>query len=371
MRSLAVRSLSAFAVAGLLAVCAAHARAQDERDVYRLFLPGNQRALDFDLRQFDVGYSDLDGEPAAGSNKASRARMLLVSFKPKPGRRKWQTSFIVQVEEARAGVTAETIREAAIESLLKSDGVSKGSIRREAYRQAALLRYTTSGPRFESIFFTGLSPIPVRSSFGSGFKFPVLEAFQVQDGVWVGFRCVRLGTKEKEDDGEELLRFLIDSVQVVDASRPSTSFDYYHLGRALYQQKEHGAAVAALSKALGLERAARQLSRPSWRQLIMTLANAHGATDDAARAREVLEYGVTAEPTYAYFHHGLARLHGFFGDVDRAVASLEKAYEFAPKPVGFLQLPLPDPLADAAFAKFKDDPKFRDAVKAMKKGSKK
>jgi hypothetical protein len=89
------------------------------------------------------------------------------------------------------------------------------------------------------------------------------------------------------------------------------------------------------------------------------------------RAREVLEYGVGAEPSYAYFHHGLARLHGFFGDMDKAIASLQQAFEHAPKPEGFLRSSLPDPMTDAAFAKFKDDPKFRDAVKAMKKRSKK
>ena len=376
MRSLPVRSLCAVVLAGLLPLCAVGARAQGERgDVYRLFLPGNLRALDIDLRQFDVEYVDLPGEPAAGPNKGGRARLVFVMFRAEKGKRKLPAAFYVRVEEVRADAPAEALRETAAERLLKHGSVSKGSVRREAYKETALLRYTVKGPWSEglqSITFTGLSPIPVRNSYGSDSKYSVLEAFQVQGGVWVWIRNTSGGpVKDAKGDEEAQLRTLLDSARVVDTSQPSTSFDYFHLGRALYQQKEYEAAAAALSKALDLERAGRQLSQPNWRQLIMALANAHGAADDPARAREVLEYAVAAEPTYPYFHHGLARLHGFFGDADKSIASLEKAYEFAPKPEGFLARGLPDPLTDAAFAKFKDDPKFRDAVKAMKKKWKK
>lgn len=382
MRSLAVRALSAVAIAGLLAVCAAAARAQEERDAYRLFLPGNQRALDIDLRGHEVSYVDLVDDALAPGSKpdkakgaansaansaAAPARLLLVTFRPEKGKRKWPASFVVRVEEARADAGA--LREAAIERLLKLDGVSKDGVKREAYKQAALLRYATRGPQLEYFTFTGLSPIPVRSSFGSAMKFPVVEAFQVQAGVSVWLRRNSFGI-ENEDE-ENILRTLLDSVRVVDTSQPSTSFDHYHLGRAHYQRKEYGAAVAALTRALDLERERRQLGRSNWRQLIMTLANAHGATDDVARAREVLEYGVGAEPTYAFFHHGLARLHGLFGDADAAVAALRKAFEHAPKERFLSYGGLPDPMTDVAFGKFKNDPKFRDAVKAMKKQFKK
>lgn len=363
------------ALAGLLPLCAAGASAQEQRDAHRLLLPGHQRALEIDLRQFDVGYDDLPGEPPAGPNKWNRARLLRVTFPAEKGKRKWPASFVVRVEETRPDASAQALREAAIESLLKHESVGKDSVERDAYKEAALLRYTVKGPRADnwvSLTFTGLSPIPVRSSPvpGSASKYPVLEAFRVQAGVWVWIR--REFTWGKEDEGDvQLLRSLLDSARVVDASQPSTGPDYYHLGRTLYQLREHDAAVAALERALELERAQPRLGRPNWRQLIMALANAHGAAGNPARAREVLEYGAGAEPTYAYFHHGLARLHGFFGDADRAVASLEKTYEYAPKPAGFFLISVPDPLYDAAFAKFKNDPGFRDAVKAMKKKWKK
>lgn len=375
MRSLAVRPLGLVALAALLPLCAARASAQEQRDAHRLLLPGHLRALEIDLRQFDVVYDDLPGEPAAGPNKWGRARLLRVTFPAEKGKRKWPASFVVRVEETRPDASAGALREAAVESLLKHESVSRDSVKREAYKEAALLRYTVKGPRVDnwmSLTFTGLSPIPVPTNPvpGSAAKYAVLEAFEVRAGVWVWIRREFPGSKDDEADGQ-LLRTLLDSVRVVDASRPATSSDYYHLGRTLYQLRERDAAVAALEKALELERARRQLGRQNWRQLIMALANAHGAADNAARAREVLEYGVGAEPSYAYFHHGLARLHGFFGDVDKAIASLEKTYEFAPKPTGFFLVSVPDPLFDVAFAKFKGDAKFRDAVKAMKKKWKK
>lgn len=378
MRIPAARSLSIVALAGLLlTLCAARAGAQEQEqqqgEVYRLFLPGYQRALEIDLRRFSVEYEDLPGEPTTGPHRGSRARLLRVTFVPEKGKRKLPTWLVVRVEESRA--EAEALREVAVESLLKHDSVSRDSVRREAHKETALLRYTVKGPKpidWMPRIFTGYSPIPVAGSAVTfpniPSKYPVLEAFRVRDGVWVWVRCNAFEGKGEE---EKLLHTLIDSVKVVDTSRPSTSFDYYHLGRALYQQKEHGAAVAALEKALDLERGRRQLGESNWRQLIMALANALGAADDAARAREVLEYAVGPDPTYAPFHYGLARLHGFFGEMDRAVASLQKSYEHAPKPGGFFLGVLPDPLTDVAFRKFKDDPKFRDALKAMKKRSKK
>lgn len=376
MRNLTIRPFALAALAGLLALCAARAAAQEEQqeqDVYRLLLPGHQRALEIDLRRFKVNYADLPGEPMAGPNKWSRARLVRVTFMPEEGGRKTPTPFVVRVEEARPDASAQALREATVESLLRHDSVSKDSVRRSAHKEAALLSYTVKGPRFDnwmSLTFTGFSPIPVPNSYGPSSKFPVLEAFQVQAGVWVWIRRELPGGKDDEADAQ-LLRSLLDAARVVDASRPATSFDYYHLGRTLYQQKEHDAAVGALGRALELERERRQLARPTWRQLVMTLANALGAADDPARAREVLEYGAGEEPANPYFHLGLARLHGFFGDVDAAVASLEKTYEFAPKPAEFFRLSVPDPLTDVAFAKFKDDPKFRDAVKALKKKWKK
>jgi hypothetical protein len=101
----------------------------------------------------------------------------------------------------------------------------------------------------------------------------------------------------------------------------------------------------------------------------MTLANALGAADNPERARDVLEYGVATEPTYPYFHHGLSRLYSYFGDLDRVLASLEKVYQYGPKDKGFFGFlhGIPDPLLDPAFQKYKDDPKFRDAIKALKK----
>lgn len=376
MRSLAVRSLKVFAAAGLLSVCAAAARAQGEqRDVYRLFLPGHQRALDIDLRPLDVYYGNLSGEPAAGPNKWNRARLVNVAIMPDKAKRKWPVSFAVRVEEVRADASSESLREAAVESLRKHDSVFKDSIKLETYKETALLHYRIKWPAVRDFHFPTfgtLSPIFPGQTIGvyapPAAEYPMLEAYQAQAGVWVWIRREWPGSKDKEGD-VKLLHTLLDSARLVDTSRPSTSADFYHLGRALYEQKEHEQAVAALTRSLELERERRQLGQPTWRQLIMTLANAYGATDDPARAREVLEYAAVVEPTYPYFHHGLARLYGFYGDMDKAVASLQKAYEHAPKVEGIYKLtgPYTDPLADVAFKKFKDDPRFRDAVKAMKK----
>lgn len=382
------RPTTAIALACLLALCAGAARGQ-EGEVRRLFLPGYERALEVDLSIFgDYATEMFDELPArdpsapiksgdkAPADAVRPARALFIIPRPPKGGRPRFTYFILRAELTRFDTKPHGLRDAAVAGLLKTGHVSKSSMKQGEYKQLPLLRYSVKGPRLGGMLMlipnAGLSPFP--TSIGpSTFYYDapptrMLEAYQVEDGVMIWFRCV--GAEIKEED-EKLLYSLIDSTRVIDTSRPSSSSDFYLLGREMYRQKDNAGAVAALSQALALEQQRQELSQPRWRQLVLTMADALRAAGELVRAKEVLEYGVGSEPANFYFHHDLARLHAHSGDLGRAVASLELAYAHAPKGSDSSAGALPDPLKDPAFRRFKDDRKFRDAVKAMKKRSKK
>lgn len=372
MRNLKTSAFGFAALVALLSVCLTPASGQQAEApvVQRLFLPGMSRALDLDLRAFQMpvwekeadGILNNDGRVRefVGLPKLAKGSLLVYGF------------LKIRIEPARVEGGAAALRVAAQAERLKLEGVDKGSFKQSEYNQTLLLRYKLDGPSMrEGAFpsYSGLStfPIPNGSSSFPGWKTSsrALEAFLVHDGAWVTLRYLspKLGSEE-----EKLFYALLDSVKFVDVSKPSSSYEHFLLGRDLYRQKEHGKAVAALEQALALEQKKRELTQPEWRDLVMTLANALGATDNTTRAREVLEYGIGAEPTYPYFHHGLSRLYSYFGDLDRVLASLEKAYQYEPKnSKNFVGWPIPDPMLDPAFQKYKDDPKFRDTVKALKK----
>ncbi|HVF67573.1 MAG TPA: hypothetical protein VM914_07915 [Pyrinomonadaceae bacterium] len=190
----------------------------------------------------------------------------------------------------------------------------------------------------------------------------VLAAYMANDGVWAEFYIVK---KEIKADDEKFFYSILDSAKVTDTSSPSTSFDFYWKGKPFYLGEDFKKAVEYYGRAFELEQKERRLDTDSWRTLVKELTEAHGATSDLGRARETLELAVLRDPTYPWFHYYLARVHAFRGDIDNAIASLERA--FANKENAGGSDPLPAPLSDSTFKSFWKDEKFRNATRKMKR----
>lgn len=361
------------AVVTLLLTCAlcAHAQQTDASETQRLFVPWSSHALDLELKGLMSNlwdYSEEAQKDAAGGVNAGRPLREFVGIliPPKGGDR--NVGFLrIRLEPAREGIAAAALRDGAAAHYAKADYVSKASIKPYEHGQSSLLKFKFNGrPPQDGTYLSYLGgysafPVPLPSLPMAN---PVFEAYVVRGGTAVTFRYAGMKLNEKD---ELFFQSLLDTVRFVDAARPSSSYDHYALGGEFYKRKQHAEAVAALEKALALEQKQRALTQPQWRQLVMTLANALGATDDVPRAREVLDYGVANEPAYPYFHHGLSRLYSHLGDLDRVLASLEKAYQYAPKKNSFPSWAIPDPMLDEAFHKYRGEPRFRDTVKALKK----
>jgi len=63
----------------------------------------------------------------------------------------------------------------------------------------------------------------------------------------------------------------------------------------------------------------------------------------------------------------MARLWGSAGELDLALSELAQTYQYAKQNPRLLVGTLPDPMYDPAFAVFKNDEKFKQAVKSIKK----
>jgi hypothetical protein len=365
----------------LLQACSLVALGQqpEVEETTRLFVPWSNVAFDVELKGLATKLWDIseDVQQRIAKDKNAtddnrQAREFAGMFSPVKGNGARLGFLRIHMEPVPVNVSAEALRAGAAGLYPKSQYIAKDNVKLYEYKQTPILRVKAMDSRpqdwaFLSFIGGGYSAFPTFYSVpGMYSTYSVLEAYMVRDGTGIRFSYKVPKLEEKD---EQFFYTILDSIKFFDSSNASSSYDYFTLGSEQYKWKEHGKAVATLEKALALEQKKRELTQPQWRQLVMTLANALGAADDTERARDVLEYGAATEPTYPYFHHGLSRLYSYFGDLDRVLSSLEKTYQYVPKDKSFMSFlrGIPDPLLDPAFRKFKDDPRFIETVKTLKK----
>lgn len=270
-----------------------------------------------------------------------------------------QSASAADFRAAKLREMTENVREVTVGLIgLDEDArvrVSRGSVKTRDYQNFPLASYSTVVERNVDDYNGGTIP---RS--GSGSKY--LTAFYVRDGVGV---TVTLSGHALKDEEEKLFYSLLDSIKVVDVSSPASSFDFYNKGRLLYLRKDYAAAVAALTEALARERRQRQLDQTSWRDLVAKLTDSYAMSNDMARVKEVLEYGVAVEPSNHIFQMGLARLSATLGDAENTLAALGRAFAIMKRESP--HAPLPDLKNDPAFKRLMEDERFGKAVKELRK----
>lgn len=357
----------------LLLVLAAAARSvagqpTEARPLYRLALPFRTWALDLDLTAFNLP----EGAPATNSGKGRKERPVrpvetlsedgesyqLFAFHKSPEESNVSShlGIMVRMMPARAdiGAGAEALRDFQLKKLDR-DPLRVNSRKTSEYKQIPLARYSIQLSNDFANNLGGPSVIPT-------FKMRTIVAYFVKDGVWVTVGLMDLDITERD---EKFFYTLLDSIKFADTSAPSTSFDYYHKGRLLFLLKDYGRATPVLASALDLERRERKLDPASWRDMISILIDSYASSGDFARAKEIMDYAATSDPTNPRFQMALARYNAGFGDLDQVIEHLEKAFQLnaASGQNGLLL----DPMRDRAFERYWKDEKFRKAVKAMLK----
>ncbi len=136
----------------------------------------------------------------------------------------------------------------------------------------------------------------------------------------------------------------------------SESFEFLKRGSAFYVKHDFRNAIVWYQKALDLEKKKRTLNQVFWRVLVDNLGMAYGISGKLREAKAVFEYGLSKEPSYPMFHYNLACTFAEMGEIDQAVASLKKAFEYKENMMPGEQIP--NPRTDSSFKQFLDNEKF-------------
>ncbi|HEV7745327.1 MAG TPA: hypothetical protein VGO56_10065 [Pyrinomonadaceae bacterium] len=351
--------LCLLALASITPVCG---QQSDKLQTHRLTLPNKDWSLDIALADFSVvseeikttevskevkvaGFvydflaNQITNTTAANNKQASRSRLVMLT---------------IHLEPAQSRAAAAEFRDSYMKKLTKLDAVDKNSVKAFDYGQIPLIRYRLDLAKL------GLFAVNEEESENKG-----MNAFFVEDNVWI---TIGLSVKPFKKEDEQFFYSILASVKFVDNRTPSTSFDYYQLGRTLSLQSKRQESIASLRKALELERQQRQLQTTQWRNLVWSVMDAYRATGSKAGFDDALEYGISQDPAYYRFHLIVARKYAAAGDVEGAIASLENAFrtylsDQTVHPGEWVE----DPLSDPSFERIRKDERFRSAVKAMRK----
>lgn len=146
----------------------------------------------------------------------------------------------------------------------------------------------------------------------------------------------------------------------------ATSLELVAEGSKYYMAGDYKRAIGPYRQALELEKKERELERKFWIVLVDNLGMAYGITGDIQASQEVLQYGISQEPTYPLFYYNMACGYGELADEENALKYLRLAFKHKANMIAGEKLP--DPMNDSSFAKFRDRESFKRAVGEMSKG---
>ncbi|OGR63034.1 MAG: hypothetical protein A2X31_00530 [Elusimicrobia bacterium GWB2_63_22] len=130
-------------------------------------------------------------------------------------------------------------------------------------------------------------------------------------------------------------------------------------GITAYMGGDYRKAAANMGQVLESEKTNRTLSDRMLIPLVDNLGESYGRLGDFKKAHETLDYGISLFPTHTQLNYNKACAYGEAGELDNALAELEKAYANNPKRKPYL----PNPATDSSFAKFRSEPKFKEFLK--------
>jgi tetratricopeptide (TPR) repeat protein len=327
------------------------AKGVSAQEVRRLSLPDSNWGLDISLAGFTVV------EEAISTDGRNYALNATLERRP-DGRLDDFSKFTIRITPSPSHGDSKGAQDFAVTKLEQSKGAKKGrvlsgKVKIFEYKGIPISRYESTLDLADNL--------PIRMPQQS------MEAYFEKSDVWI---VINFSSSSIDNYEVKLVNAVLDSVQFVDTpANPTNSFDFYQRGRALFFQNKYAMAIESYSTALKLEQNEQTLPVTVWRRLVEELTDSYSISGNISRSIEILEYGTSKDPTYPWFHLGLAHWYASKGDLDNTIASLEKAFKSKEnnKDSSGRVIPLPDPMFERRFDQFKKVDKFRKAVKAMMK----
>jgi hypothetical protein len=183
----------------------------------------------------------------------------------------------------------------------------------------------------------------------------------VRDDVYADIHLSKAGFKDA--DGPALLA-IMNTARFADRtpgdngnSRPDTSAAFLAEGSRHYLLHEFDKAIGPYQEALEREKKKPSLSVSEWRILVDNLAMAYGITGNLTASDEVLQYGLSKDPTYPMFYFIRADGDAERGDFSGTMSNLRLALKYRANMIPDEKLP--DPLADDSFKAFWKNEEFK------------
>jgi hypothetical protein len=177
----------------------------------------------------------------------------------------------------------------------------------------------------------------------------------VKDDVYADIHLSKAGFK---DGDESSLRAILSSATL---SESDQSLDDVALlfkeGSAHFLRNEYDKAIGPYQNALDREKKVSTLPVALWRVLVDNLAMAYGITGKLETAEQVLNYGLSKDPTYPMFYFLMADSCAERNDLENTLKFLRLALKFRENMNPGEKLP--DPLSDDSFKRFYQNDEFK------------
>jgi tetratricopeptide (TPR) repeat protein len=147
------------------------------------------------------------------------------------------------------------------------------------------------------------------------------------------------------------------------ATPASTTLQYFLEGGRYFLQRNYPASIGPYQRALDLEKQSRTLTKDYWRALVDNLGMAYGITGELDRAEEILNYGLSQDPTYPNFYYNLACVAAERNDMEKTMDFLRKAFSYKGNVIAGESMP--DPRQDDSFRPFMGDNRFRQFLDSL------
>jgi predicted Zn-dependent protease len=173
--------------------------------------------------------------------------------------------------------------------------------------------------------------------------------------VYADIHLSKVGFK---DDDEPSLKAILSSAKFTDGTQsPNDSALLFKEGSAHFLKNEYDKAIGPYQNALDREKIAPALPVAQWRVLVDNLAMAYGVTGKSETSEQVLNYGVSKDPTYPMFYFLIADARAERNDLENTLRFLRLALKYRENMNSGEKLP--DPLADDSFKRFYQNGEFK------------
>ncbi len=295
-----------------------------ESGMVRLWVPGNNWAFEIDLREFRPSYSEVTRDLRGRTFKVTDIDDIMI--------------VTVVVEPAGQELTSIQYRDSSMEAQ-KEWPVHRGKLRNYEIGDFAFVEY-----------------IQGRLTDLHDGRQPNARVYFVRDSTCVNLHIACVGLVPGYED-----RFyrVLESLKIIDGYLP-TAGDYFLFGSRCFEDRDLERALGFYEQSLALEKQNRELDRNDWIELVDKLGTSYIRTGNQEKAHGVFDYGLSIEPEYPMFHYNLACYYANKQELDLAIESLGKAYQYRAHML-FGEL-LPNPFQDKSFRQYWGEVRFQNFV---------